>query len=72
MNRIFLPINIMVTTSRAHLITTPKNSFSIDIHNKCVAFYFTSDSSLMTVLIQENSWSSSTNCTQLLDIHTVL
>ena len=41
MNRIFLPINIMVATSRAHLITTPKKLF-VNRHPYCVAFYFTS------------------------------
>ena len=69
MNRIFLPINIMVATSRAHLNTSPQKSF-FSRHPYCVVFHFTSCNSLMTVLIQENGWSSSTNCTQLLDIYT--
>ena len=53
MSGIFLPIDIIVAKSRAHLnTTTPKIlfQFSIDI---CIAcFFFTSHSSLMTVLIR--------------------
>ena len=62
MKEIFLPIYIMVPTSKAHLIATPKVPFHR--HPYCVDFHFPFCSGLKMILIRGNSWIS-TKSTQL-------